>query len=75
VRRGSRHNLSRAEYLSGMAYAYARRGTELPHARLNPELVRAIRADERPAATIARELSVHPNTVLRVRRFETWGHV
>jgi hypothetical protein len=75
VRRGSRHNLSRDEYLGGMAYAYARRGTDLPHAKLTPEIVRTLRSDTRPAREWAERLGVHVNTVWRARSRENWGHV
>ena len=74
-RRGSKHNLSRAEYLAGMARAYARRGTDITHAKLNPQLVREIRASAETPSQAAARYGVHANTIMAVRRFERWGWV
>ena len=75
MRRGSRHNLSRDEWAAGMTRLYVKRGTELPHAKLTPEIVQALRADDRPAREWAERLGVHVNTVWRARSRENWGHV
>jgi hypothetical protein len=75
MRRGSKHNLSRDEYLSGMTYAYAPRGNDLPHAKLTPDKVREIRASNETGAALAKKLGIHENTVYAVRRYERWGWV
>lgn len=68
--------LSRDEYLT-RAREFASRGNARPNARLNPEIVKAIRANVRgkSARKFAEELGVHIRTVEKVQRFETWGHV
>jgi DNA-binding transcriptional regulator YiaG len=74
LRRGSRHNLTRAEWLSGgTAALYAKRGADLPQARLTPEQVRAIRASTEPAQPVAQRYGVHENTVRAIRNRDRWG--
>ena len=76
--RGSRHNINRDEYLTS-AILYAPRGTELPHAKLNDQKVRELRAKYRlrvvTAKDLAAEYGVHVRTIEKVLRFESWRHV
>lgn len=69
--------MTRFEYEQWGARATAVRGDDLPHAKLSPEIVRAIRSN--PDGLTARQhadlLGVHYRTVEKVRHFETWGHV
>lgn len=66
--------LNREEYLEQAHYS-AMRGNELPHAKLNPSLVREIRNSDEPRKTIAARLGVHYRTIEKVRQWETWIHV
>jgi len=72
----SRHGITRDEFRQ-TAKAYAKRGTDLPHARLNPELVRRIRRNLNgwPARRWAEELGVHVRTIEKVQRRLSWEHV
>ena len=67
---------------------YARRGTELTHAKLNETLVARIRAEhaekERKkreldemysAAAFAKRYGVHKNTIDKILNFSSWVHV
>jgi hypothetical protein len=69
--------MKRHEYALWGAKALAVRGEALPHARLNADTVRTIRAN--PLGLTARELAsrygVHYRTIEKVRHYETWGHV
>jgi hypothetical protein len=68
--------MTRHEYILN-AVQYAKRGNELPTAKLNPEIVREIRENrngETHGAT-AKRFGVHYNTVMRIRHFEAWRHV
>lgn len=69
--------MTRAEYRNGGALLTAPRGNQLPHARLTPELVKAIRsnADNLTAQQWAQLLNVHIRTIDGVRAFRTWRHV
>jgi hypothetical protein len=69
--------MTRFEYQQFGAKALAVRGNRLPHARLNPEAVRQIRANVRgrTARQLADEFGVHFRTIEKVRSFETWGHI
>lgn len=75
-RRGSRHNIDRAEYLS-MASKFASKGESRPNARLNADLVREIR-DTTYVVTAkewARRLGVHERTITGAREMRTWAWV
>ena len=75
MRRGSRHNLTRAEWRAGYTYAYAARGNDLPHAKLDPAKVREIRASTESGSQVAKRYAIHENTVYAIRRMERWGWV
>ena len=68
--------LDRDEYLR-RAREFALRGNRLPHAKLNPETVRAIRVNRHgwTAKKWAQHLGLHIRTVEGVRSFRTWKHV
>ena len=72
--------MTRDEWLS-VAYSTAKRGNELPYAKLTPELVRYIRSVYRKfcrqngAPAIAQRLGLHVRTVEKVLTGETWVHV
>ena len=64
-----------------------KRGTELPHAKLNEKLVRLIREEhakkerlkvlldaEHSAAALARRYGVSVNTITKVLTYATWRH-
>lgn len=69
--------MNRFDYLQWGARATAKRGTDLPHARLTPEKVRAIRINRhgKTAKELATEHGVHYRTIEKVRAGETWTHV
>ena len=69
--------MTRFEYQLWGARAMAKRGNDLPHARLDPEKVRAIRANVRglTAQQLADVYGVHIRTIDKVRVRETWAHV
>lgn len=56
---------------------YAARGNDLPHAKLNPELVREIRVNRKgeTAKQLGARLGVHHMTIEKVRYFKSWVHV
>lgn len=68
--------MTREEYLL-QAAAYAKRGNDLPQARLTPEKVREIRANVRGlfAWQLAMVYGVHIRTIDKIRTFQTWKHV
>ena len=78
--RNSAHNLDRQGWLS-MAHLYAKRGNELPHAKLTPERVTRIRNDyvkgsrTHGAPALARREGLHVRTIEKVLARETWCHV
>ena len=53
------------------------RGNQLPHSKLNPQLVRMIRANREGMSDKARasQLGVHYNVIWRVRHYEAWAWV
>jgi hypothetical protein len=53
------------------------RGNQLPNAKLNPDLVRAIRENRRGMTDKQQSdlYDVHPNTIFRVRHYAAWRHV
>ena len=72
-----RSMMTRDEYRNGGARLIAKRGTELPHARLTPSDVLAIRRNVhgKTARQLAAEYNVHFRTIEKVKSFETWTHV
>ena len=67
--------MNRDDYLS-RAYEFARRGEQLPHARLNTDLVRQIRSNRAMTAKQwAEKLGVHERTITGAREYRTWRHV
>ena len=71
-----RHGITRDEYLRD-ANVYAKRGQDLPQAKLCPDRVRWIRANPEGLTVnqMAARLNVHPRTVESVLSFRTWVHV
>ena len=72
-----KRRLSREEYLINPA-PYAKSGTALPHARLNPEKVRQIRIyteQGKTARWLADLFGVHYRTIQKIRHYETWRNV
>jgi DNA-binding transcriptional regulator YiaG len=69
--------MNRHDYALWGAKSMAVRGADLPHARLDPEKVRAIRENREglTAKQLAALHGVHFRTVEKVRSRETWGHV
>lgn len=69
--------MNRAQYLCGGAHLTARRGNDLPHAKLNPDLVREIRTNRHglTAKQWADQLGLHVRTVDKVRDRRSWSHV
>lgn len=66
--------MNREEYLK-RAVEFARRGNELGHAKLTPELVKAIREPGRTAKQWSLELGLHVRTIEAVRSYKTWRHI
>jgi hypothetical protein len=72
--------VNRHSYLCS-ARLYARRGSDLPHAKLTDEAVRAIRAEHRPysrthgAPALARKYNLHRRTIEKVLSYASWVHV
>ena len=68
--------MTRDEYLSTLIIT-ARRGTDLPQSKLNPDLVREIRTNRHgmTARAQASRYGVHYRTIEKVRHYETWRHV
>lgn len=76
VSRG-KHNITRRDYLCN-TLQYAKRGNDLPHAKVNPDIVRKIRIAAEAGATsksLAAEYGVHYRTIEKIRSYETWRHV
>ena len=69
--------MTRDEYLTGGSYMVAKRGNDLPQAKLNPEIVREIRLNKKgeTAAQWAASLGVHQRTIDKVRDRRSWAHV
>ena len=69
--------LNRDDYRNGGAKRLAKRGTDLPHARLSPDDVRAIRRNVfgKTGKQLAAEFHVHHRTIEKVRSYETWIHI
>lgn len=67
---------TRREYLLNVL-DYTKRGNDLPHAKLDPPKVKAIRAlhGTATAKQIAARFGVHYRTVEKVLSYETWIHV
>lgn len=68
--------MDRLTYQLWGARATAKRGNQLPHARLTPEAVREIRENRQglTAAQLAAQYGVHHRTIEKVRAYETWSH-
>lgn len=62
-------------YESGEKTASVRFGEDNTSAKLNPDLVRMIRASGQSAYSLAKELGVSKPTVLAVRNHKTWKHI
>jgi hypothetical protein len=76
-RRGSKHNIDRRTYQIN-AMEYAKRGNDLPHAKVNAEIVRKIRMDSERGITAksqSSEYGVHIRTIEAIRSYKTWRHV
>jgi hypothetical protein len=67
----------RFDYALWGAKAIAMRGESLPHARLDADKVRAIRANVNglTARQLGEQYGVHYRTIEKVRHNETWNHV
>jgi len=50
-------------------------GTSNPNAKLNDDIVRSIRSDQRPLFEIASEYAIHFTTVSDIKRGKSWKHV
>jgi hypothetical protein len=68
--------MERIEYLT-RTVEFAARGNALPHAKLNPDLVRQIRinANGKTARQWSLELNVHKRTIEAVQSGKNWRHV
>lgn len=86
--RNSKTGMSRHEYLASGARLYAVRGSKLPQAIVNEALVAKIRHQYArkqrliqqlnatySAAALAKRYGLHPRTVEKILRRETWAHV
>ena len=76
-RKGSKHNISRSDYLCDPR-KYAKSGNQLPHAKVNPEIVRNIRMASGQGVTAkcqASEYGLHIRTIEAIRSYKTWRHV
>lgn len=51
------------------------RGSDCPWAKLTPETVRAIRADDRPGSVAAADYGINKGTFYKIKRRERWAHV
>lgn len=87
LRRGSRHNLSREEWQAS-PHAYVKRGLDLPHTKLAPRDIVAIRQavarreelrkminDTLSNEALAKTYGVSCRTIERAIAYETHGHV
>lgn len=72
----SKYGVCRAEY-KVRAHEFSVRGTKLPHAKLNEDLVRQIRSNRNgwTAKKWADHLGVHVRTIEAVRSYRNWRHV
>ena len=69
--------MNRSDYELFGAKITALRGNELPQAKLNPDVVREVRANRhgKTAKQLASELGVHYRTIEKINYGETWKHV
>ncbi len=69
--------MTRNEYQLWGAKAIAKRGTDLPHARLDAEKVKTIRRNMRgeTAKQLAEKFGVHIRTIDKVRDGKSWAGV
>lgn len=61
------------EYVDGRSLTS--KGETNPNARLNPDIVRAIRASTEKPGVLAKRYGIKPDTVTKVRRRLSWAHV
>lgn len=86
--RRSKHNLDRATWQASGSRLYAKRGTDLPQARLTEADIAAIRRQHQrkqrliarlnaaySAASFAARYGVHVRTIEKALRADTWSHV
>ena len=69
--------MTRDEYLTGGCWQYIKRGTDLPHAKLNEDAVRVIRQNRhgKTAKQLAAEYGVHQRTIDKIRDRRSWSHI
>ena len=69
--------MNRSEYLSTGAILTARRGIDLPQARLDPGKVKEIRINRHGLTAKEQAIlyGVHYRTIEKVRYYDTWRHV
>ena len=69
--------MNREQYLCGGSYITAKRGNDLPHAKLTPDVVREIRANRHgiTAKQWADRLGLHVRTIDKVRDRKSWSHI
>ena len=69
--------MTREEYTLFGARANAKRGNELPHAKLTPTKVKAIRANRKGLTLkeLAEIHGLHYRTIEKIHYRETWIHV
>lgn len=69
--------MTRSEYRNGGAYITAKRGNDLPHAKLTAQDVQAIRINRHgeTARQLAARYGVHVRTIDKVRNRHTWSHI
>jgi hypothetical protein len=68
--------MTRTEYLLNPSFT-AKRGTDLPNAKLDPVKVREIRANRKGQTSkqLADTFGVHFRTIEKVQSYDTWTHV
>lgn len=77
TRRRKAIRMPRGDYLAFGARLTARRGVDLPQARLTPGMVEYVRRNPmgRPRWQLAALCRVHPRTLDKVAMYETWAHI
>ena len=73
MKQNSKHGIAREDYLL-MARAYAKRGNELPHAKLDDDKVRMIRKSG-TSKYWAEKFGCHKRTIDKVKQGNSWTHV
>ena len=71
-----KHGIDRDQWYN-QAFLYAKRGNELPQAKVTPELVRKIRENRHgwPRRKWAESTGLHIRTIDKICTYETWAHV